>query len=84
MMLLRLICSVILCVNYKVFWYFSVTAPRYRVLPNETDLNSPPLLSSIPEKVLPIAVAKSRTSGGRSVLSNHLVAFDQCMFRTFI
>lgn len=41
----------------------TVTAPRYRVLPNETDLNSPPLLSSIPEKVLPIAVAKSRTSG---------------------
>ncbi|KAI8550738.1 hypothetical protein RHMOL_Rhmol06G0131400 [Rhododendron molle] len=40
-----------------------VTAPRYRVLPNETDLNSPPLLSSIPEKVLPIAAAKARTSG---------------------
>lgn len=41
----------------------TVTAPRYRVLPNETDLNSPPILSSIPEKVLPIAAAESRTSG---------------------
>lgn len=74
-MLLSLI--LIFCVTYKVFWYFRVTAPRYRVLPNETDLNSPPLLSSIPEKVLPIAAAESRTRGGTSVCLNGLVAFDQ-------
>ncbi|XP_057490656.1 uncharacterized protein LOC130776439 [Actinidia eriantha] len=42
----------------------TVRAPRYRVLPNETDLNTPPLLSSFPEKVLLIAAAKSRTSAG--------------------
>lgn len=47
------------------------------MLPNETDLNSPPLLSSIPEKVLPIAAAESRTRGGTSVCLNGLVAFDQ-------
>ncbi|XAR62665.1 hypothetical protein NMG60_11017511 [Bertholletia excelsa] len=41
----------------------SVRAPRYRLLPNETDLNTPPTLSSIPEKVLPIAAGQSRTSG---------------------
>ncbi|KAL6962012.1 hypothetical protein U1Q18_036968 [Sarracenia purpurea var. burkii] len=41
----------------------TVRAPRYRVLPNETDLNMPPLLSSIPDKVLPIVAAKSRTNG---------------------
>ncbi|KAL7208888.1 hypothetical protein ACSBR1_030593 [Camellia fascicularis] len=41
----------------------TVTAPRYRMLPNETDLNTLPLLSSIPEKILPIAAAQSRTSG---------------------
>ncbi|PSS31837.1 Autophagy-related protein [Actinidia chinensis var. chinensis] len=40
----------------------TVRAPRYRVLPNETDLNTPPLLSSFPEKVLLIAAAKSRTT----------------------
>lgn len=33
------------------------------MLPNETDLNTLPLLSSIPEKILPIAAAQSRTSG---------------------
>ncbi|KAM6545904.1 hypothetical protein CsatB_026640 [Cannabis sativa] len=32
----------------------TVTAPRYRMLPTETDLNSPPLLSTFPDKVLPI------------------------------
>ncbi|KAF4362453.1 hypothetical protein G4B88_016036 [Cannabis sativa] len=32
----------------------NVTAPRYRMLPTETDLNSPPLLSTFPDKVLPI------------------------------
>ncbi|KAI3464395.1 hypothetical protein Pfo_021058 [Paulownia fortunei] len=41
----------------------TVTAPRYRMIPTETDLNALPLLSSIPEKVLPIAAAQSRTSG---------------------
>lgn len=42
----------------------TVRAPRYRVLPNETDLNTPPHLSSIPEKVLPTVLAHSRTGGG--------------------
>ncbi|PIN01718.1 hypothetical protein CDL12_25775 [Handroanthus impetiginosus] len=40
-------------------------APRYRMIPTETDLNALPLLSSIPEKVLPVAAdaEQSRTSG---------------------
>ncbi|XP_051123708.1 uncharacterized protein LOC127246405 isoform X2 [Andrographis paniculata] len=38
------------------------TAPRYQMIPNQTDLNALPLLSSIPEKVLPLAAAQSGTS----------------------
>lgn len=34
------------------------------MIPTETDLNELPLLSSIPERVLPIAATKSRTNGG--------------------
>ncbi|KAA8546313.1 hypothetical protein F0562_002948 [Nyssa sinensis] len=41
----------------------TVRAPQYRVLPTETNLNMPPLLPNIPEKVLPIAAAHSMTSG---------------------
>ncbi|KAL2538876.1 hypothetical protein Fot_20267 [Forsythia ovata] len=41
----------------------TVQAPRYQMIPTETDLNTLPLLSSIPEKVLPIAKAQSRTNG---------------------
>ncbi|KAL8485977.1 hypothetical protein ACS0TY_028038 [Phlomoides rotata] len=37
-------------------------APRYRMIPTETDLNTLPLLSSIPERVLPIAVTQSRAN----------------------
>ncbi|KAG8378408.1 hypothetical protein BUALT_Bualt08G0134300 [Buddleja alternifolia] len=53
----------------------TVQAPRYRMIPTETDLNSLPLLSSIPEKVLPVADAQSRASGespweGDPVMSN--------------
>ncbi|XP_047341458.1 uncharacterized protein LOC124945125 [Impatiens glandulifera] len=48
----------------------TLSAPQYRVLPNETDLNTPPMLSYIPEKVLPIAAACSRTSGGDSSWEN--------------
>lgn len=44
---------------------FRVSAPRYRMLPTETDLNRPPLLSGFPEKVLPIAAVQSRASGGK-------------------
>lgn len=39
-----------------------VRAPRYRMIPIETDLNTLPLLSSIPEKVLPLVATQSRTS----------------------
>ncbi|CAL5348268.1 unnamed protein product [Camellia sinensis] len=52
----------------------TLRAPRYRMLPNETDLNTLPLLSSIPEKILPIAAVQSRTSGG--VLKN-VITSDQ-------
>ncbi|XP_057974865.1 uncharacterized protein LOC131162427 [Malania oleifera] len=41
----------------------TVTAPRYRMLPTETDLNTPPLLSNLPEKILPIGAGHSKTSG---------------------
>ncbi|XP_010530159.1 PREDICTED: uncharacterized protein LOC104806788 [Tarenaya hassleriana] len=41
----------------------TVSAPRYRMLPTETDLNRPPLLKKFPEKVLPLAAVKSRTAG---------------------
>ncbi|KAF3661618.1 putative subtilisin-like protease-like [Capsicum annuum] len=39
-----------------------VRAPRYRMIPIETDLNTLPLLSSIPEKVLPLVATHSRTN----------------------
>lgn len=39
-----------------------VRAPRYRMIPIETDLNTLPLLSSIPDKVLPLVATQSRTS----------------------
>ncbi|PON79525.1 Tetratricopeptide-like helical domain containing protein [Parasponia andersonii] len=44
----------------------TVSAPRYRMLPTETDLNSPPLLSTFPEKVLPIGAVQSRPGGDLS------------------
>lgn len=43
---------------------FRVRAPRYRMIPIETDLNTLPLLSSIPDKVLPLVATQSRTSAG--------------------
>lgn len=45
-------------------WLCSVTAPRYRMLPTETDLNTLPVVSNLPEKVLPIGAVQSRTTGG--------------------
>ncbi|KAL5558461.1 hypothetical protein UlMin_034672 [Ulmus minor] len=42
----------------------TVSAPRYRMLPTETDLNSPPLLPNFPEKVLPIGAVHSKPTGG--------------------
>ncbi|GAB2271934.1 hypothetical protein Dimus_006762 [Dionaea muscipula] len=45
----------------------TVTAPRYRMLPMETDLNMPPMVSSFPERVLPIgygAAVQSTESNG--------------------
>lgn len=34
------------------------------MIPAETDLNALPLLSSIPERVLPIAATQTRANGG--------------------
>ncbi|KAL6269596.1 hypothetical protein ACE6H2_026507 [Prunus campanulata] len=53
----------------------TVSAPRYRMLPTETDLKSPPLLSNFPDKVLPIAAVHSKAAGdiawdGGTVTSN--------------
>nr|KYP48934.1 Erythroid differentiation-related factor 1 [Cajanus cajan] len=44
----------------------TVSAPRYRyrMLPTETDLNTPPLLANFPEKVLPVGAVHSKTTGG--------------------
>lgn len=44
----------------------TVSAPRYRMIPAETDLNALPLLSSIPERVLPIAATQTRANGDSS------------------
>ncbi|GMI90737.1 hypothetical protein like AT1G35660 [Hibiscus trionum] len=37
------------------------SAPRYRMLPMETDLNMPPLVTNFPEKVLPIGAVQKAT-----------------------
>ncbi|MCI17391.1 erythroid differentiation-related factor, partial [Trifolium medium] len=44
----------------------TVNAPRYRyrMLPTETDLNTPPLLANFPEKVLPVGAVHSKTTAG--------------------
>ncbi|XP_042487753.1 uncharacterized protein LOC122067988 [Macadamia integrifolia] len=42
----------------------TVSAPRYRMLPTETDLNTPPLLSHLPDKVLPVDAVRFKTGGG--------------------
>ncbi|XP_042032089.1 uncharacterized protein LOC121778751 [Salvia splendens] len=44
----------------------TLSAPRYRMIPAETDLNALPLLSSIPERVLPIAATQEKTDGDSS------------------
>ncbi|KAF8405789.1 hypothetical protein HHK36_007866 [Tetracentron sinense] len=41
----------------------TVRAPRYRVLPTETDLNTPPLLPNFPDKAFPLGAGQSKTSG---------------------
>ncbi|XP_034676154.1 uncharacterized protein LOC117906966 isoform X1 [Vitis riparia] len=41
----------------------TVSAPRYRMIPTETDLNMPPLQSNLPEKVLPLAAVQSSSAG---------------------
>ncbi|XP_043713086.1 uncharacterized protein LOC122661674 [Telopea speciosissima] len=41
----------------------TVSAPRYRMLPTETDLNTLPLLSHFPDKVLPVDAVRSKTGG---------------------
>ncbi|KAL9319132.1 hypothetical protein ACSQ67_015649 [Phaseolus vulgaris] len=44
----------------------TVNAPRYRyrMLPTETDLNTPPLLANFPDKVLPVGAVHSNITGG--------------------
>ncbi|XP_065881613.1 uncharacterized protein [Euphorbia lathyris] len=41
----------------------TVSAPRYRMLPTETDLNTLPVVANLPEKVLPISAVQSRSTG---------------------
>lgn len=51
-------------------FFFSVRAPRYQMLPTETDLNTPPLLSNSHVKAFPIAAAMpAKSSGGKSDLN---------------
>ncbi|CAK7323550.1 unnamed protein product [Dovyalis caffra] len=55
----------------------SVSAPRYRMLPTETDLNTLPVVSNLPEKALPISAAiQSKFKGevpwvSDAISSNH-------------
>lgn len=45
----------------------TVSAPRYRMLPTETDLNMPPWPSTLPDKILPVdygAVQSSTANEG--------------------
>ncbi|MCL7039795.1 hypothetical protein MKW94_025901 [Papaver nudicaule] len=44
----------------------TVKAPRYRMLPTETDLNSPPLLPNHHEKNFPLAAVQSKASSSSS------------------
>lgn len=44
----------------------TVQAPRYRMIPTETDLNMLPIPQTLPDKVLPVAAAQSKTSGDLS------------------
>ncbi|CAH2035395.1 unnamed protein product [Thlaspi arvense] len=44
----------------------TVIVSRYQMIPIETDLTQPPLLTDFPEKVLPLAAVKTRITGGIS------------------
>lgn len=46
--------------NFVFFNWFRIGAPRYQMLPAETDLNSLPLLSNFPEKVFSAACSTSQ------------------------
>ncbi|WCJ44156.1 Erythroid differentiation-related factor 1 [Euphorbia peplus] len=53
----------------------TVTAPRYRMIPAETDLNTLPVVANLPEKVLPVSAVHSKATGelpweGDAVSSN--------------
>ncbi|XP_039024513.1 uncharacterized protein LOC120157476 isoform X2 [Hibiscus syriacus] len=50
------------------------SAPRYRMLPMETDLNMPPLVTNFPEKVLPIGAVQKAT--GDIIWEDGAVASD--------
>ncbi|KAK2659281.1 hypothetical protein Ddye_005814 [Dipteronia dyeriana] len=45
----------------------TVSAPRYRLLPTETDLNRPPLVANSPEKMLPVGTVHSKANGDISL-----------------
>ncbi|KAG5063259.1 hypothetical protein JHK85_004442 [Glycine max] len=53
----------------------TVNAPRYRyrMLPTETDLNTPPLLANFPDKVLPVGAVHSKATGGDKEVSLEVV-----------
>ncbi|XWS21909.1 hypothetical protein CRYUN_Cryun30bG0096400 [Craigia yunnanensis] len=48
----------------------TLSAPRYRILPTEIDLNRPPLVTNCPEKVLPIGAVQSKVTGDGAIASN--------------
>lgn len=60
-----LLISVLNSMKYDLFIYSRVRAPRYQIIPPETDLNLPPLLHNIREQVLPIAAV--RTGKGTTI-----------------
>eukprot|EP00257_Ricinus_communis_P020242 XP_015579431.1 uncharacterized protein LOC8262710 isoform X1 [Ricinus communis] len=41
----------------------TVSAPRYRMLPAETDLNTLPVVANLPDKVLPFSAVQAKASG---------------------
>ncbi|CAH9109190.1 unnamed protein product [Cuscuta europaea] len=48
----------------------TLQAPRYRMIPTETNLNTLPLISSILEKVVPVPVAQLKSTGDLSWETN--------------
>ncbi|OVA01534.1 hypothetical protein BVC80_1519g30 [Macleaya cordata] len=59
----------------------SVKAPRYRMLPTETDLNTPPLLPNLHEKDFPVAAVHSRVSSTGADLHRDSSTINQNLAR---